>query len=120
MAARVSTWFEKRNNKSLLQATCKERASTRFDYNVLQVLHSSTLLLIDKIRHITKETLNIKNSISATRKRHKIFQQVRFESQKMTSFAGLIRFERFLQKIDIRAKLAECFRHLKDDGMYGV
>ena len=38
--------------------------------------------------------------------------QLRFEDQRLTSFAGLVVVQRFFQCIDLRSQLQRCFRHL--------
>ena len=54
----------------------------------------------------------MKHSKSAVlRKAHGI-PQLRFENQSLTSFAGLVIFQRFFAIIDLKGRLGGCFRHL--------
>ena len=42
-----------------------------------------------------------------------------FEAQHLTSFSGLIIFQRFFSMLQLKAKLWRCFRHLKVSVLYG-
>ena len=44
---------------------------------------------------------------------------VRFESQHLTSYSGLILFQYFFSFVGIKERLWGCFRHLKDNPIYG-
>jgi hypothetical protein len=44
---------------------------------------------------------------------------LRFEDQKLTSFAGLVLFQPLFKRLQLRAKLARCFRHLNGNPTYG-
>jgi hypothetical protein len=43
---------------------------------------------------------------------------LKFESQKLTSFAGLIIFQKFFASIDLKTSLRACFRHLNGKKVY--
>ena len=45
--------------------------------------------------------------------------EVRFETQNLTSYSGLILFQHFFSLIGIRERLWRCFRHLKANSIYG-
>ena len=49
---------------------------------------------------------------SLYRKTHRI-PDIRFEDQRLTSFAGLILFQSLFTRIGLKQKLASCFQHLK-------
>ena len=49
---------------------------------------------------------------SLFRKTHRI-PEVRFEDQRLTSFAGLILFQSLFTRIGLKQKLSNCFQHLK-------
>lgn len=43
---------------------------------------------------------------------------IRFESQDLTSFSGLIIFQRLFAQLDLKARLRRCFRHRRDGRIY--
>lgn len=45
--------------------------------------------------------------------------EIKFEGQKLSSYSGLILFQRFFQKIDISKKLKSCFNHLSKKSVVG-
>ena len=49
---------------------------------------------------------------SLFRKTHRI-PEIRFEDQRLTSFAGLILFQSLFTRIGLKQKLSNCFQHLK-------
>ena len=49
---------------------------------------------------------------SLYRKTHRI-PEIRFEDQRLTSFAGLILFQSLFTRIGLKQKLSNCFQHLK-------
>ena len=55
---------------------------------------------------------------SLYRKTHRI-PDLRFEDQRLTSFAGLILFQSLFTRIGLKAKLSNCFGHLKANPIYG-
>ena len=44
---------------------------------------------------------------------------VRFEAQHLTSFSGLIIFQRLFAKLGLKERLWQCFRHLRGSEIYG-
>jgi hypothetical protein len=44
--------------------------------------------------------------------------ELRFEDQKLTSFAGLFVFQLLFQRLDLRNRLRDCFRHLRSTRAY--
>lgn len=44
---------------------------------------------------------------------------LRFNNQKLTSFAGIILWQKLLQQLDVKASLTRCFSHLPGGGTYG-
>jgi hypothetical protein len=44
---------------------------------------------------------------------------IKFEQQRLTSFAGLVVVQSFLAAIDFKASLARCFRHVRVGKVYG-
>ena len=55
----------------------------------------------------------MKHSRSSIRgKAHRI-PVLRFESQSLTSFAGLVLFQQFFAVIGLKARLRQCLRHLR-------
>ena len=52
------------------------------------------------------------------RKTHRI-PEIRFEDQRMTSFAGLVVFQSLFSRIGLKQQLSGCFSHLKVSPIYG-
>jgi Transposase DDE domain group 1 len=52
------------------------------------------------------------------RKTHGI-PEIRFEDQRLTSFAGLVVFQSLFSHIDLKQHLSECFRHLRVSPIFG-
>ena len=44
---------------------------------------------------------------------------IRFEDQQLTSFGGVIVFLALFQHLDLKARLKECFQHLKGSPIFG-
>lgn len=55
---------------------------------------------------------------SVARKAHAI-PRLRFEHQRLTSFAGLVLWQSFLAAIDFKACVTRCFRHVRAGKIYG-
>jgi hypothetical protein len=65
------------------------------------------------------ETVCVKCSkASIHRKTHRI-PEIRFEDQRLTSFAGLILFQPLFQRLGLKEQLMGCFRHLKVSPIFG-
>ena len=45
--------------------------------------------------------------------------EVRFEAQQLTSFAGLMIFQRLFSELGLKERLRRCFRHLRGSEIYG-
>ena len=45
--------------------------------------------------------------------------EIRFETQNLTSYSGLILFQNFFSLIGIKERLSRCVRHLKANPIYG-
>ena len=66
-----------------------------------------------------RETVAVKCSKAAVhRKTHRI-PEIRFEDQRLTSFAGLVVFQSLFSRIGLKQQLASCFRHLTVSPIYG-
>jgi hypothetical protein len=64
----------------------------------------------------------VKSSKAATYSREHKIPELRFddwESQKLTSFAGLIVYQKLFSDLDIRDRLRECFAHRRVEPIYG-
>src|SRR5512147_1376206 len=44
--------------------------------------------------------------------------ELRFEDQKLTSFAGLVVFQLLFQRLDLKNRLRNCFHHLRSNRAY--
>lgn len=67
---------------------------------------------------IDTETTDVKHSKTAVRGKARLALDVRFESQNLTSYSGLILFQHFFSLIGIKQRLWRCFRHLKVSPIY--
>ena len=66
-----------------------------------------------------RETVAMKCSKAVVhRKTHRI-PEIRFEDQRMTSFAGLVVFQSLFSRIGLKQQLSGCFSHLKVSPIYG-
>lgn len=45
---------------------------------------------------------------------------VRFEEQRLTSFAGIVLLQALFQRLELKASLARCFRSIRDRAAYGI
>ena len=54
----------------------------------------------------------MKSSRKSVRTKESALPELRFEDQRLTSFAGLIVLQKFFQVIQFKAQLQPCFRHL--------
>lgn len=52
------------------------------------------------------------------RKTHRI-PEIKFEDQRLTSFAGLVVYQTLFSRIGLKQQLADCFRHLRVSPIYG-
>ena len=55
---------------------------------------------------------------SIHRKTHRI-PEIRFENQRLTSFAGLVLFQALFSRLGLKEQLTGCFRHLKVSPIFG-
>ena len=55
----------------------------------------------------------MKFSRSETHKKSYVLPELRFEDQKLTSFSGLILFQKLFESLGLKQRLRQCFRHLK-------
>ena len=55
---------------------------------------------------------------SIHRKTHRI-PEIRFEDQRLTSFAGLVVFQALFNQLGLKEQLTACFRHLKVSPIFG-
>ncbi len=55
---------------------------------------------------------------SIHRKTHRI-PEIRFEDQRLTSFAGLVLFQALFSRLGLKEQLTGCFRHLKVSTIFG-
>lgn len=60
----------------------------------------------------------MKNSRSRVRMKATAIPMLRFEDQRLTSFAGLVVLQRFCQLIALKTRLRQCFRHVAKGKIY--
>ena len=61
----------------------------------------------------------MKHSRAETRGKARLSLDIRFESQHLTSYSGLIVFQHFFSLMGLKERLRRCFRHLKVNPIYG-
>ena len=61
----------------------------------------------------------MKHSRADVRGKAKPGLDIRFEPQSLTSYSGLIVFQHLFSLIGVKERLWRCFRHLKDNPIYG-
>lgn len=74
--------------------------------------------LFTKTKNQPQETAEMKLSRKQVQFKAYGMPRLRFEDQRLTSFSGLILFQALIVKLDLRAKLRRCFRHLKTSSVY--
>ena len=67
----------------------------------------------------TKRFIAMKHSRKSVERKTHAIPKIKFEQQRLTSFAGLVIFQAFLAAIDFTASLARCFRHVRAGKVYG-
>ena len=50
---------------------------------------------------------------------HPCIPEIKFEDQRLTSFAGLVVFQSLFSRIGLKQQLTGCFRHLRVSPIYG-
>jgi hypothetical protein len=65
------------------------------------------------------ETVCVKLSKSAVHRKTHSLPTLRFEDQKLTSYAGLVLFQSLFATLGLKAQLARCFRHLTVSPIFG-
>lgn len=68
---------------------------------------------------IDTETTCMKWSRDSVGGKARAIATLRFEEQRLTSFAGLIVFQKFFSKLRLKERLRRCFAHLKVTPIYG-
>ncbi len=61
----------------------------------------------------------MKLSKAAIRSSTRSIPQLRFEDQQLTSFAGIVVFQKLFQRLGLSQRLQRCFDHLSSGGAYG-
>ncbi len=70
-------------------------------------------------RNIFHKIASMKYSKSNTHRKYRSIQDLKFEAQNLTSFSGLVIFQKLFPQLDIKNKLKRCFDHLSDGSTYG-
>jgi hypothetical protein len=61
----------------------------------------------------------MKFSKSCTHRKTHALPQLHFEDQQLTSFSGLVVFQKLFEALRFKNKLRQCFRHLKVTPIFG-
>jgi hypothetical protein len=67
----------------------------------------------------TKRFIAMKHSRKSVKRKTNAVPHIKFEQQRLTSFAGLVILQPFLATIDFTASLTRCFRHVRAGKVYG-
>jgi hypothetical protein len=81
----------------------------------------SKLVELEAPHHSKKPTETVWMKCSKAtihRKTHRI-PEIRFEDQRLTSFAGLVLFQSLFNRLGLKEQLTGCFRHLKVSPIFG-
>lgn len=62
----------------------------------------------------------MKSSRSSTHSKTHALPNLRFEDQQLTSFSGLVVFQKLFESLALKARLRECFRHRKVSSIFGT
>jgi hypothetical protein len=66
-----------------------------------------------------KETVRVKSSKTAIHRKTHGLPALKFEDQKLTSYAGLVLFQSLFAKLGLKEQLTRCFRHLTVSPIFG-
>ena len=72
-----------------------------------------------KNTHKTKKPLAMKHSKKHIHSKTHATPILRFEDQKLTSFSGLVIFQKLFEKLSFQEKLRQCFKHRKVSPIFG-
>ncbi|HIC33825.1 MAG TPA: IS1380 family transposase [Gammaproteobacteria bacterium] len=61
----------------------------------------------------------MKSSRKSVHKKAHAIPEIRFEDHRLTSFAGLVIFQKFFALIELKSSLVQCFRHLGKGKVFG-
>lgn len=61
----------------------------------------------------------MKHSKISLRKKHSKLPFLQFENQQLTSFSGLVLFQKLFLALGLKSRLADCFSHIKIHPVYG-
>ena len=61
----------------------------------------------------------MKSSRSDVRRKTHRIPFLRFEDQKLTSFSGLLIFQKLFEHLCLKSRLRQCFKHLKVSPIFG-
>ncbi|MFC1681959.1 transposase [Pseudomonadota bacterium] len=61
----------------------------------------------------------MKCSKAAIHRKTRCIPEIKFEDQRLTSFAGLVVFQSLFSRINLKQQLTGCFRHLRVSPIYG-
>ena len=67
----------------------------------------------------TGKPLTMKPSRSAIHRQTYVLPTLRFEDQQLTSFSGLIIFQRLFEHLQLKNRVRDCFRHLRVRPIFG-
>lgn len=67
----------------------------------------------------TTKPLTMKSSRSEIHRKYHGLPILRFEDQQMTSFAGLVVFQRLFEHLKLKHRIRRCFRHVKVSPIFG-
>jgi hypothetical protein len=69
---------------------------------------------------ISDESLAVRLSKAQVQARVHALPAVRFEEQRLTSFAGVVLIQALFQRLDLKARFARCFRNIRDRAAFGL
>lgn len=61
----------------------------------------------------------MKSSRSAIQQKVHVLPELRFEDQQLTSFSGLIVFQKLFEQLELKSRLRDCFRHWSVTPIFG-
>jgi hypothetical protein len=69
--------------------------------------------------YLTTSPLNMKSSRSAIHRKTHALPTLRFEDQQLTSYSGLIVFQKLFEQLTLKQRLRGCFKHLDVRPIFG-
>ncbi len=76
-------------------------------------------MFVETTSYLITKPHTMKSSRSEIHRKFHRLPTLRFEDQQLTSFAGLVIFQRLFEHLELKRRIRKCFRHLKVSPIFG-